>query len=393
MKCTNCGTELKEGAVFCEQCGTPVDPRPGRRHSEDGYHRDKNNAHKHGGAHFREPQKKKNKATRIVLTALAAAAAVAVCLFVLIKVFCASDTELSDVQKNFVRPAEAVQIHRSLKDPSNDSIKFRFDDSDRVLSCEYTADGIKYSQKYEYDDSAKKVIIETSYRNRPIFSKVIEYSRVTEANRFEDIDGYYIRLGSDLLDVKTTQAPTEPTQPATAAADMSDPKAYKDIYISFLKNTKTAFQSGRLLYLNNDNIPELILDSSSSGPSYLCYISGGSVQTFETAPARDIEYSQKGELFKTGYVKNGTKIWTLYRFNGKNVSEEHHGSVNNGNISNKDNEDNENDNAVESGRAYSLDNQPVTAQYYESFLEDCKLNGSMDYCLKENMTGYIIDFK
>ena len=390
MKCTNCGAELKEGAQLCEQCGTPVGSRQGRRRSDDSYPRDKNTALKHGGAHFREPQKKNNKALRIVLTALISAAAVAVCLFVLIKVFCASDAELSDVQKSFVRPADAVQIHRSLEDPSNDSIKFRFDDSDRVLACEYTADGRKYSQKYEYDDSAKKVVIETSYRNRPIFSKVIEYSRVTEANRFEDIDGYYIRLGSDLLDVKPTQAPTEPTQPATAAANLSDPKVYKDIYISFLKHTKTAFQSGRLLYLNKDNIPELILSSSSSGPSYLCYINSGSVQTFETAPAREIEYSQKGELFKTGYVKNGTKIWTLYRFDGKSVSEEHHGSVNNGNNSNKDDE---NDETVENSGAYFLDNQPVTAQYYESFLEDCKLNGSVDYCLKENMTGYIIDFK
>ena len=165
---------------------------------------------------------------------------------------------------------------------------------------------------------------------------------------------------------------------------------YKDIYISFLKHTKTAFQSGRLLYLNKDNIPELILSSSSSGPSYLCYINSGSVQTFETAPAREIEYSQKGELFKTGHVKNGTKSWTLYRFDGKSVSEEHHGSVNNGNNSNKDDE---NDETVENSGAYFLDNQPVTAQYYESFLEDCKLNGSVDYCLKENMTGYIIDFK
>ena len=390
MKCTNCGTQLKEGARLCEQCGTPVDPRQVRRQSDDSYHRDKNNTPKHGGAHFREPRKKNNKASRIVLTALIATAAAAVCLFVLIKVFCVSDTELSDVQASFVRPAEAVQIHRSLDDPSNDSIKFKFDDSDRVLSCEYTADVIKYSQKYEYDDSSKKVIIKTSYRNRPIFTKVIEYSRVTEANRFEDIDGYYIRLGSDLLDVKPTQAPTEPTQPATAAPDMSDPKVYKDIYISFLKNTKTAFQSGRLLYLNNDNIPELILDSASSGPSYLCYLSGGSVQTFETAPARDIEYSKKGELFTTGYVKNGTKSWTLYRFNGKSVSEEHHGSVNNGNGNNKDNE---NDNAVENNGAYTLDDQPVSAQYYESFLEERKLNGSVDYCLKENMTGYIIDFK
>ena len=27
MKCTNCGTELTEGAAFCPECGSPVNNR------------------------------------------------------------------------------------------------------------------------------------------------------------------------------------------------------------------------------------------------------------------------------------------------------------------------------------------------------------------------------
>ena len=251
-----------------------------------------------------------------------------------------SPEELQEAKNNYLPPAQVVTIDTSKDDPSNDDIQFKFDSSNRISSCSYTVDGKTYDQSYSYNDKKRLIKIDTKYRNNTIITKEIEYDRVSEANVFEVIDDYYVRMDETSLNKESSSssdAPDEMTgsDSSGSKAPQSEPdnsndntssspktlESYQQLYLDFLNSTSISYNYGTLIYLNDDNTPELILWSSGSEvPYYICYIKGEKVQTYETHNSHSLEYSERRGYFTSGtYDQHGY----IYYFDGSSVSQEH----------------------------------------------------------------------
>ena len=307
MKCSNCGITLRENAKFCDVCGAPVDAEPtpfsdelrsdhgidaeprfddhdAYRYSDrepdetdfrydseprydDGYDRNRR-----GGIKQIPPKNNTKKALIISGVALALVIAILGGIIFFVNKNTVSAAELQDAKDKYLPPAQAVTIDTSLDDPSNDKIQFKYDDRARIISCTYSVNDKTYDQSYTYDDAKRNINIVTNYRKHPIFTKDIDYGVVKDPNVFEEHDGYYIRIDNPDNDSDTsssssssqaisspatdapTEAPTEePTEEPTEAA--SD---WRDIYIDFLNSTDLFYSEGILLYLNDDDTPELL---------------------------------------------------------------------------------------------------------------------------------------
>lgn len=266
-----------------------------------------------------------------------------------------SAAELDEAKQNYLPPAEAVVIDTSLDDPSNDNIKYKYDSRARISSCSYAVNDKTYDQNYGYNDKSKIIKIDTKYRNHTIFTKEIAYDRVSQPNVFEAIDGYYIRLDETSLGVessssssvpvvsadpeppapkrpavqekpteKATEKPKETEKPASSSKPKETEKTlekYKELYLNFLNSTSISYDYGTLIYLNDDNTPELILYASGSEvPHYVCYIKNSKVQTFTTDNSHSLDYTDHGGYFSSGkYDQTGM----IYYFDGNSVTTKH----------------------------------------------------------------------
>ena len=126
----------------------------------------------------------------------------------------------------------------------------------------------------------------------------------------------------------TTKAATEPpTEPPTEA--IAD---WKQLYINFLNNECVFdYETGKLVYLNDDDIPELILCGSSKvqwSETVICWISGNEVKVFKTR-AGDIcgnftpYYTERGGYVEVSTLGSFTKVASYYAFDGSSVTEAH----------------------------------------------------------------------
>ena len=302
MKCPNCSAKLNENAKFCHLCGTPLDDentqladdtdnnqnavpynsepfKPFADNDDELFRKGAGDylyqAEKPAlrGKRYREPQKKpRKKALILSIIALILVVAITAGVIIIVNHNTVSAKELEEAKENYLPPAQAVTIDTSLDDPSNDKIQFKYDDRARIISCTYSVNDKTYDQSYTYDDAKRNINIVTNYRKHPIFTKDIDYGVVKDPNVFEEHDGYYIRIDNPDNDSDTsssssssqaisspatdapTEAPTEePTEEPTEAA--SD---WRDIYIDFLNSTDLFYSEGILLYLNDDDTPELL---------------------------------------------------------------------------------------------------------------------------------------
>lgn len=320
-----------------------------------------------------------------------------------------SAAELEDAKENYLPPAEAVAIDTSLDDPSNDDIQFKYDSRARISSCSYAVNDMTYDQNYSYDDKKRLIKIDTKYRKHSIFTKEIEYDRVSAADVFEDIDGYYIRMDEKSLGIssssssvpvetaspeppapkktpvepkKPTEKPTEKPEATSKPKATTAPKAtevtlerYQELYLNFLDSTSISYSYGTLIYLDSDSTPELVLWSSGSEvPYYICYIKNDKVQSYETANSHSLEYTEQGGYFTTGtYDQSGY----IYYFDGSSVTKEHTYS-----FSNADDE-------------YYIDGESLTWDEYmdtidsEYLIPERKKDASNDPHEKSSLKDYI----
>lgn len=343
MKCSQCGHEMPDGVKFCKMCGTPAvsdltmladgesvvadrgDQKPGVRNDDRTRYRDarydddfddanrSENAPRHRRyADERSSKSEKNRKGKknigkkpliISIVALVLVIAIVLSIILIVNRNTVSAAELNEAKEMYLPPAQAITIDTSLTDPSNDKIKFTYDDRARITSCTYKANERAYSQSYTYDDSARNVNIVTSYRKHPIFTKDIGYDKVNTANTFESVEGYYLRLDDKCVgksdpssSVVSTPQPTaapeteapaeEPTDPPTAV-----PTDYREMYIAFLSQTDLSYDYGTLIYLNDDETPELLLflaEETNYWPgckdtdckeAYLCWINNGEIKS------------------------------------------------------------------------------------------------------------------
>ena len=324
MKCPNCSAELNDNARFCPQCGASIDStddalsnhNPIPEHETVSPRRSGGNrAQRRAGKRNKKPDNSKKKPLIIAIIALVLVIAIVLGVIFFVSRKTVSAKELQKAKDNYLPPAQAVTIDTSLSDPSNDAIQFKYDDHARIISC-----------------------VETTYRAQPIFTKELDYDRVTKPDTFEEVDGYYIRLSKDdLADTGATEPPQEtaapeatepPTDPPTEppTEEPTDPTAdWKELYIDYLNTTDMEFRSGRLIYLNDDDIPELFLEYKhpiSLAHFEICWVNDGAVQNqrlVESIP----KYKER-----SGYILTSSEgvVWTLSEFDGTALNVVQYGS-------------------------------------------------------------------
>ncbi|MBQ6152624.1 MAG: hypothetical protein IJJ15_02625 [Ruminococcus sp.] len=165
-----------------------------------------------------------------------------------------------------------------------------------------------------------------------------------------------------------TEALSEaPTEPPTEAVD------YKSLYQEFLLSTDISYDSGALIYLNDDDIPELCLETMpSSGPAYVCYILDGKVQSYETYATSGFSYGERKGCFSTGSMHQGYTAWMIYSFDGKAVSVEHSGNTYDEN--------------------YSIDEESVSKAEYDEVVDSYDLSCYPEGVSKDSLQDLIENF-
>lgn len=378
MKCPNCSAELNDNARFCPQCGTAIDPqvdnntvmadednefvptssgddadilRPADTQRRDGMPDERytdmnyrgNRAQRRANKRTQKPNNSYKKPLIIAIIALVLVIAIVLGVIFFVSRKTVSAKELQKAKDNYLPPAQAVTIDTSLSDPSNDAIQFKYDDHARIISCTYSVNKMTYDQRYTYDENMRKINVETTYRAQPIFTKELDYDRVTKPDTFEEVDGYYIRLcKEDLADTGATEPPQEtaapeatepPTDPPTEppTEEPTDPPAdWKELYIDFLNTTNVFgneilhYQSGKLFYINDDDIPEMLLFCGFGARTRsfdFCWINNGIVQ-HETIVTAGLQYQERtGKMTGGSSGGEGYTGWWVTMFNGSSLTQ------------------------------------------------------------------------
>lgn len=139
------------------------------------------------------------------------------------------------------------------------------------------------------------------------------------------------------------------------------PPKWKELYLDFLKTDEAdIYNYAELVYINDDNIPELVLQSGSTMPGgFLCWVDDGKLKTYDIGASQGITYTaKKGKLY-SGIMRQGNEYFSIFSFNGKTITKEHSGSV----IPNWDNE---------KKTIYSIDDKKVSKSQYNSILKNYK---------------------
>lgn len=451
MKCTNCGHEMPDNAKFCEMCGTPFENEhtqpadddvrddhnsyPARettppqnnfgrngypdRAYDDRYTDDRRyynsvpvyNNPGYNDPRFNDPRvndpnlsprdqkpRMSGQKKALIISGIALVLVIAILTGVILYVSRTkvSAKELDEAKENFLPPAQAYEIDTTLDDPSDDNIKFKYDSRARISSCTYTLNEKTYDQRYGYNDKTRIIKIDTKYRNHAIFTIEIDYDRVSEANKFVAVDGYYIRLDdtslgksspSSAVAVETAApeppapkiVPTEPPTPTQKPAPTAKPtekplEGYKKLYLSFLNTTNISYDYGALIYLNDDETPELILYAEGAEvPHYVCYIKSGSVKTFTSADSHSLDYTDHGGYFSSGKFD---QTGMIYYFNGSSVETKHSYSFFN------------------AGNQYFIDDKQLTKDEYFDIIDGygLKTDAEDDARDRSDLPDYIRDF-
>ena len=377
MKCPNCSAELNDNARFCPQCGASIDStddalsnhNPIPEHETVSPRRSGGNrAQRRAGKRNKKPNNSYKKPLIIAIIALVLVIAIVLGVIFFVSRKTVSAKELQKAKDNYLPPAQAVTIDTSLSDPSNDAIQFKYDDHARIISCTYSVNKMTYDQSYTYDENMRKINVETTYRAQPIFTKELDYDRVTKPDTFEEVDGYYIRLcKEDLPDAGATEPPQEtaapeatepPTDPPTeepTEEPTNPPADWKELYIDYITNGGTEFSSGRLFHINDDDIPELFLQyKTPSALSHfeICWISNDTVQ-HEPVYGGIPKYKERSGFLHTGrYDYEFSNGWQISQFDGTSFSKYRSGYV--------------------AGQEYKIDGEDVTKEEYEAALNEYK---------------------
>lgn len=240
-------------------------------------------------------------------------------------------SEIQQAKDSYEPPAKSIAIDKTLSDPSNDRIRFTYDNRARIVSCTYTINSRQYDQQYTYNDDERWLKIDTSYKKRPIHSMEIGYNLITLPNTFEEIDGYYVRLDEKCLNTPSVPAATQPPAPTDAPAPTKAPASadFKELYLQYLEQADQEYSGGKLIYLNGDDVPELILDITPVGAqtftSRICYIDNGEVKTADVS-ARSQLYQERSGILKSVYSLQTSGGFTVYSFDGRELTEEKRGS-------------------------------------------------------------------
>ena len=91
----------------------------------------------------------------------------------------------------YKKPAEVVTLDLSKEDPSNDEMRFVYDDAGRVSQCYYNIEDEEIYVNYKYEDGA--VQIYAFIRAVVVADERIEISEYSADQGFTEINGYYFK--------------------------------------------------------------------------------------------------------------------------------------------------------------------------------------------------------
>ena len=308
----------------------------------------------------------------------------------------------------------------------------------------YTYSGIDYTIELETDKSSKKVkcitvspsdsengvkmatasmmITDKNTTQDTAMSDLVKLKNGQSKVFLDDIVVTYdnsekefvIEPNTDENDQTTTVDPTEATnEPATIAPTTKQPAqketttepdteepttekaadSWKQLYINFLNNECVFdYETGKLVYLNDDDVPELILVGPSDiqwSETVICWIDGDEVKVFKTNSGDVIADNTPSYVDRGGFLsvrKSGTStIFTwYYYFDGSSVNEAHQ---------TKWQEAPPQNNAFNIQDEYKIDDKDVTKEEVESFPETLGsfevISGRTD---KSNLKSYIENY-
>ena len=441
MNCPKCGTPLPDDSKFCGFCGASIEeeqltrlidesenyPAPFRAEEtpqpqpiNDGYDRYSENAARRpqgrggyviGDGYYdgaqktavrqEEPKKKSKKPLIITIIALVLVAAIVTGVIILVSNH-VSEAELQEAREQFLPPAQAVKLDLSQDDPSNDDIKFTYDSHGRIANCTYKANNKAYRLDYNYHKS--DVDITVSYKKHDILTKKIEYKKIGESNKFIDVDGYIVRLGPEDLEEhgeEVTSAPTQaatlvptdaPTQAPTAEptekpTEKSGGEEFIALYKEYLNNTDFPYTEFCLLYLNDDDIPEMLMIEGSKyqrrsdiHTARLCWIENGAVHdsgdTISSMHAY-MYYIERGGLLRISGGSGRASGTYIYEFDGSNFSTEiGYAALN-----------------TDTGTEYTVNGETVSEERFNEVMEEYPVDTEIPYgANEEEMEMYFSEF-
>lgn len=125
----------------------------------------------------------------------------------------------------------------------------------------------------------------------------------------------------DFTGLDHSKASSSPEEP-----DKSE--EWKDLYISEL-DASNIYNSAALAYINDDDIPELVLQSYSILPgTKICWIKDNKVESFDVSGMAGLSYDQKSGVVRFGQLNHGISSTAIYTFDGNSVSLLHSGNNN-----------------------------------------------------------------
>lgn len=370
----------------------------------DGYYDDPRN----GYPEEEPPKKKSRKALWVSLIALVLVAAIGAGVFLILNSGKVSEAELREARENYLPPAEAVKFDASLEDPSNENIKFKFDVRKRIISCIYKVKNKEYEQNYDYDDVKRAVTITVDYKKNHIITQTIDYNRVKKPNEIEIINGQPVRLdgqslygGNDQQTEPATSAPTQaptavptdapteaPTEaPTQAPTEKSGDEEFVTLYKEYLNNTDFPYTEFCLLYLNNDDIPEMLMIEGSKyqrrsdiHTARLCWIENGAVRdsgdTISSMHAY-MYYIERGGLLRISGGSGRASGTYIYEFDGSNFSTAIGYAILN----------------TDTGSEYTVNGESVSEERFNEVMEEYPVDTEIPYGANdEEMEMYFFEF-
>ncbi len=125
---------------------------------------------------------------------------------------------------------------------------------------------------------------------------------------------------------------------------------WKKMYIDYIESMGTKYSSYEIVYVDNDDIPEIFLSSESAIPGQaILWISGDVVHEKSEIGYGSVHYYEKQGLFCTSWMNHGSYADVVYSLNNGNVSQLHIGNIDG---------------------TYTWDNQAVKKEQYEEYLNE-----------------------
>lgn len=102
-----------------------------------------------------------------------------------------SSKSLSELVSSYKPPAKSFDIDLSKDDPSNDDIRFEYDNKGRISKCYYEVNDIEISQAYIYTDDTVQIY---AFNGSTVIDDII-FDNVSydDDTGFNEYDGYYFK--------------------------------------------------------------------------------------------------------------------------------------------------------------------------------------------------------